>query len=148
MLWQMIDTTQVRPTDFVGFADVRVVATAHLEVFERPEATGERFLCAQHFDWQSAVDALRETMPHLRSRLPVGTPGAGKVEDVYRLDGSKAERILGIKYIPWEASLKDSFEQFLQAERKSKLCCGRKGTIVEWLYQQRSAFDMAYFKRL
>ncbi|KAL6900405.1 hypothetical protein GGI43DRAFT_427480 [Trichoderma evansii] len=115
ILWQMIDTTEVRPTDFVGFADVRLVATAHLEAFERPEAAGERFLCGQHFDWQSAVDTLRETMPQLRSRLPVGTPGAGKVEDVYRLDGSKAERVLEIKYIPLEVTMKDSFEQFLQA---------------------------------
>lgn len=45
MLWQMMDTTDVRPTDFLGFANVRVVATAHLEAFERPEAASERFLC-------------------------------------------------------------------------------------------------------
>jgi NADPH-dependent methylglyoxal reductase len=118
LLWLLADAKEVPPTDFVGFADVRVVAAAHLEAFERPEAAGERFLVAQHFDWQSAVDALRETLPHLQSRLPVGTPGAGKVENVYRLDGSKAERILGIKYIPLEVSVKDSFEQFLQAEKK------------------------------
>jgi nucleoside-diphosphate-sugar epimerase len=99
-------------------SDVRVVATAHLKAFERPEAAGERFLCAQHFDWQSAVDALRQAMPHVQSRLPVGMPGAGKVENAYQLDGSKAERILGIKYIPLEVIMKDSFEQFLQAEKK------------------------------
>ncbi|PNP40050.1 hypothetical protein TGAMA5MH_07972 [Trichoderma gamsii] len=90
MLWQMIDTTEVRLADFLGFADVRVVAMARLEAFERPVATSE-------------VVPLRETMPHLRSRLPVGTPGAGKVENVYHL---------------LEACIEDSFEQFLQAEKK------------------------------
>lgn len=35
-----------------------------------------------------------------------------------RLDGSKAERILGIKYIPLEVSMKDSFEQFLCRQRR------------------------------
>ncbi|KAL7784640.1 hypothetical protein V8C37DRAFT_395507 [Trichoderma ceciliae] len=115
-LWRLVGAKEVPPVDFGGFADVRLVATAHLEAFERPEAAGERFLCGQHFDYQSAVDSLRETLPQLQSRLPVGTPGAGKVQDIYQLDGSKAERILGIKYIPLEVTMKDSFEQFLKAE--------------------------------
>jgi nucleoside-diphosphate-sugar epimerase len=115
-LWRLIGAKEVPPVDFGGFADVRLVATAHLEAFERPEAAGERFLCGQHFDYQSAVDSLRETLPQLQSRLPVGTPGAGKVQDIYQLNGSKAEKILGIKYIPLEATMKDSFEQFLLAE--------------------------------
>ncbi|PTB63433.1 NAD(P)-binding protein [Trichoderma citrinoviride] len=115
-IWRLLDATEVPPTDFAGFADVRVVAKAHIEAFERPEAAGERFLCGQHFDYQSAVDALREAMPQLKDRLPVGTPGAGKTQDIYQLDGSKAERILGIKYTPLEVTLKDSFEQLLAAE--------------------------------
>ncbi|KAM0456539.1 hypothetical protein ACHAPV_005141 [Trichoderma viride] len=59
MLWQMMDTTDVRPTDFLGFADVRVVATAHLEAFERPEAARERFLYGQSREcvpaWESDI---------------------------------------------------------------------------------------------
>ncbi|KAM0254603.1 hypothetical protein ACHAQJ_006639 [Trichoderma viride] len=115
-LWKILGAKEVPPTDFGGFADVRLVATAHLEAFERPEAAGQRFLCGQHFDYQSAVDSLRETLPQLQSRLPVGTPGAGKVQAIYQLDGSKAEKILGIKYIPLEVTMKDTFEQFLVAE--------------------------------
>lgn len=115
-LWHLIGAKEVPPVDFGGFADVRLVATAHLEAFERPEAAGERFICGQHFDYQSAVDSLRETLPQLKSRLPEGTPGAGKTQAIYQLDGSKAERILGIKYIPLEVTMKDSFEQFLEAE--------------------------------
>ncbi|KAL6854480.1 NAD(P)-binding protein [Trichoderma novae-zelandiae] len=115
-LWRLVGAKEVPPVDFGGFADVRLVAKAHLEAFERPEAAGERFLCGQHFDYQSAVDALRETLPQLKDRLPVGTPGAGKTQDIYQIDGGKAERILGIKYIPLEVTMKDSFEQLLAAE--------------------------------
>ncbi|KAL7942846.1 hypothetical protein V8C42DRAFT_330545 [Trichoderma barbatum] len=115
-LWRLIDAKEVPAVDFGGFVDVRLVATAHLEAFERPEAAGERFICGQHFDYQSAVDSLRETLPELKSRLPEGTPGAGKTQPLYQLDGSKAERILGIKYIPLEVTMKDSFAQFLAAE--------------------------------
>lgn len=115
-LWRLVGAKDVPPVDFGGFVDVRLVATAHLEAFERPEAAGERFICGQHFDYQSAVDSLRETLPELQSRLPLGTPGAGKTQAIYQLDGSKAERVLGIKYIPLEVTMKDSFAQFLQAE--------------------------------
>ncbi|KAL6693728.1 hypothetical protein J3F84DRAFT_379767 [Trichoderma pleuroticola] len=115
-LWRLVGAKEVPPVDFAGFADVRLVATAHLNAFERPEAAGERFICGQHFDYQSAVDTLRETLPELQSRLPVGTPGAGKTQAVYQIDGSKAERLLGIKYIPLDVTMKDSFAQFLQAE--------------------------------
>ncbi|PTB72195.1 NAD(P)-binding protein [Trichoderma longibrachiatum ATCC 18648] len=115
-LWHLVGAKEVPAVDFAGFADVRVVAKAHIEAFERPEASGERFICGQHFDYQSAVDTLRETLPQLRERLPVGTPGAGKTQDIYQLDGSKAERVLGIKYIPLEVTMKDSFEQLLAAE--------------------------------
>ncbi|KAL7929854.1 hypothetical protein V8C35DRAFT_330981 [Trichoderma chlorosporum] len=116
VLWHLIGAKEVPPTDFAGFADVRLVATAHLNAFERPEAAGERFICGQHFDYQSAVDSLRESLPQLQSRLPVGTPGAGKTQDIYQLDGSKAERVLGIEYIPMEVTMRDCFAQFLEAE--------------------------------
>jgi hypothetical protein len=62
------------------------------------------------------VDALRETMPELGARLPVGTPGAGKTE-VYQVDGSKAERVLGIRYISLEECMRDSFVQLVAAEK-------------------------------
>ncbi|KAG7292034.1 hypothetical protein NEMBOFW57_002065 [Staphylotrichum longicolle] len=51
---------------------------------------------------------------------PVGNPGAGQSEKVYQVDGSKAERILGIKYIPLNESMRDSFAQFLEAEKRTR----------------------------
>lgn len=115
-LWRLINAKEVPPTDFAGFADVRVVVTAYLEVFERPEAGGHRFLLGRHFDYQTAIDLLREDLPQLSSRLPKGTPGAGKLEKVYIINGGKAEKILGIKYIALNKTMKDSVLQLLEAE--------------------------------
>ena len=116
-LYGLLGADKVPPTDFAGFADVRVVAEAHVAALENDGAAGERFLVGSHFDYQSAVDALREALPELKGRLPVGTPGAGKTEQVYAVDGSKAERVLGIKYISLEDSMRDSFVQLVEAEK-------------------------------
>jgi nucleoside-diphosphate-sugar epimerase len=117
-LWGLLNAKAIPPTDFAGFVDVRLVAAAHLNAFEKPAAGGHRFLLSEHFDYQSAVDVLREELPELRSRIPVGKPGAGKLEEVYVVNGHKAESILGIEYIPLKKTMKDSFLELLEAERK------------------------------
>jgi nucleoside-diphosphate-sugar epimerase len=118
-LFSLLDAEKVPPIDFAGFVDVRAVAAAHIAAFEKEEAAGQRFLVGAHFDYQSAVDAVRAEIPELHSRLPVGNPGAGQTEKVYEVDGSKAERIMGIKYIPLNESMKDSFAQLLEAEKRT-----------------------------
>ncbi|KAK5996318.1 NADPH-dependent methylglyoxal reductase GRE2 [Cladobotryum mycophilum] len=117
-LWRLVNATEVPPVDFGGFADVRVVAIAHLQAFEKPEAAGNRFLVGSHFDYHSAVEALVEELPELKNRLPKGTPGAEQVGKVYALNGEKAKRVLGIDYIPLNKTMKDSFQQFLKAEKR------------------------------
>ncbi|AEO67600.1 bda63eea-8b5b-4905-a7ea-84f304687337 [Thermothielavioides terrestris] len=114
-LHALIGAAEVPPPDYAGFADVRNVADAHLAAFEKPEAGGQRFIVGLHFDYQSVVDSVRREVPELRDRLPVGKPG--KVPEMYELDGSKAERVLGIRYIPLERSMRDSFVQFVEAEQ-------------------------------
>ena len=118
VLYQLLGAKEVPAIDFAGFADVRVVADAHIAAFEKEEAGGERFLVGTHFDYQSAVDEARVAIPELDGRLPVGVPGAGKTAEVYAVDGSKAERVLGIKYISIRDSMKDSFAQLLEAEKR------------------------------
>ncbi|KAF5003681.1 hypothetical protein FDECE_9791 [Fusarium decemcellulare] len=114
-LYRLLGAKEVPAIDFAGFADVRVVATAHLEAFERPEAGGQRFLVGQPFNYQNAVDAIRQDFPELRSRIPKGTPGGGKTAEVYKPNGQKAERVLGIKYLPLDECLKDCFVELLEA---------------------------------
>lgn len=106
------------PTDFGGFADVRDVAAAHLAAYEKEQAAGKRFLVGQHFEYQSAADAIRNDFSELKSRVPQGTFGAGKTAELYVLDGSEAEKVLGIKYTPLEISMRDTVQALLDAENK------------------------------
>lgn len=120
-LWRMVDSGGLPPMDFMGFVDVRDNALAHVAAFETPGAGGERFILAYHFDYQSVADAVRESIPELRDRVPTGTPGAGwkELEDggVYSIDTSKAQRVLGVNYTPFSVSMKDSFLELLEAEK-------------------------------
>lgn len=119
VLSQLLDAAQVPPVDFAGFVDVRDLATAQILALETPAAGGQRFLFGSHFDYQTAADLLRESVPELKSRIPEGTPGAGLTQGVYAIDGSKAERVLGIKYTPLKETLKDSFAEFVEAGKRT-----------------------------
>lgn len=108
----------------MGFVDSRDVAHAHIAALEKLEAGGERFILAQHFDYQSVADAVREELPEYASRIPKGTPGAGRqqVEDhgVYAINATKSETVLGLKYTSLAQSMKDSYLELFEAEKKSK----------------------------
>lgn len=116
---KLLDQKEIPAIDFAAYADVRDVAAAHILAFERPEAGGERFLVSEHFDYQSAVDALREVMPEIGDRIPVGEKGAGKKAEVYQVDGSKAERLLGLKYRSLGQCMADCFRELLESEKKA-----------------------------
>lgn len=122
-LWALVDSEKLPDPDFMGFVDSRDVAYAHITAYEKPEAGGQRFILAQHFDYQSVVDAVREELPEYAHRFPKGEPGAGakQVEDdgVYAIDSSKAQEVLGLKYTPLAKSMKDSYLELFEAEKKS-----------------------------
>ncbi|KAK3376150.1 hypothetical protein B0T24DRAFT_526717 [Lasiosphaeria ovina] len=114
-LHALLGAAAVPPFDFGGFVDVRVLAAAQIAAFETDAAAGRRFIVASHFDYQSAVDALRAALPEIRDRVPEGTPGDVPVS--YAVDGSEVETFLGVKYIPLGETMRDSFAQFLEAEK-------------------------------
>ncbi|KAI4871169.1 NAD(P)-binding protein [Hypoxylon rubiginosum] len=109
----IIDSDAVPGFDFGGYADVREVAAAHVRALEVPAAAGRRFLVGQDFRYQAAVDIARETVPALKDRLPVGRPG--EWEDAYRIDGSLATRVLGLKYGTLRDAVTDTYVQLLKA---------------------------------
>ncbi|KAF7557287.1 hypothetical protein G7Z17_g842 [Cylindrodendrum hubeiense] len=114
LLYDIIGAAEIPPFDFGGFADAREVAAAHILGYEVPEAGGQRFWVGQNFNYQSAVDAAREQIPELQSKLPIGQPGV--IEDTYKVDGSKATRVLGLKYRPLAETIKDTYAQLLRAD--------------------------------
>lgn len=120
-LWRMVDREEMPEMDFMGFVDARDVAFAHIAAYEKPEAGGERFILATHFDYQSVADAVRDSIPELKDRMPVGNLGAGWQEletgAVYAIDSGKAQKVLGIKYTPLSTCMKDSFLELMEAEK-------------------------------
>lgn len=121
--WALVDAKDVPPPDFCGVVDVRDVAKALLSAFEIPEAAGQRYLLAKHFEWQTAADAAREALEEPdRSRIPAGSPGSmdnGAWKSVtYGVDGSKAVRELGFEYRPLKDTMGDTIKQLLDVERK------------------------------
>ncbi|EHK25846.1 uncharacterized protein TRIVIDRAFT_32650 [Trichoderma virens Gv29-8] len=115
LIYNLLGAKEVPEFDFGGYADVREVSAAHLLALEVPAAGGQRFWVGQSLRWQTVVDVAREQFPELRSRLPEGKPGW--VEDAYGVDGSKAERVLGLKYLTLRETIRDTFAQLLSAER-------------------------------
>jgi NADPH-dependent methylglyoxal reductase len=113
LIRKLIGTESVPPIDFAGFADVRDVATAHLLAFQSPKAAGQRFLIGNHFDYQTAVDLIREEIPEIKDRVPEGVKGAGLKEDIYQVDGSKAVGVLGLEYTPLNVTLRDLVRQLV-----------------------------------
>ncbi|KAI1640511.1 hypothetical protein F4809DRAFT_637634 [Biscogniauxia mediterranea] len=126
MLWELPAPSD-NPSPFKSlhlghWVDVRDVAKALLLAIVTPTATGERFLAAQRTHWQFVRDAARQINDELRNRIDPGTLGAGEAarDTTYDVDGTKLTIVLGIEYMPLFDSLKDSYEQLLEAEKKQK----------------------------
>ncbi|EXJ81899.1 dihydroflavonol-4-reductase [Capronia coronata CBS 617.96] len=111
---------EVPPTTFYAWADVRDVAEAHRLAYEKPEAAGQRFfITGGNFVYQQFCDIIRKNVPEVRDRTPVGKPGTGVGDDVYRVNGSKAERVLGLKYTSMEQCVTDTARSLLELEKST-----------------------------
>lgn len=119
-IWKLVNGSAktVPEVEFGGFVDVRVIATAHLKAYELEEAANQRFLVGSDFNYQNAVDHLRQDFPELKGRIPEGQPGAGKTWPIYHLDHSKAQKILGLEFTPLNVTLKDTVLDLVQAEKR------------------------------
>jgi NADPH-dependent methylglyoxal reductase len=115
LLYGILDSNEIPPFDFGGYVDARDLAAAHVLAHGVPAAGGQRFWVGQNFGYQAAVDVARAESPELKKRLPAGEPG--HVEDTYKVDGSKATKVLGFKYLPFANTVKDTYSQLLHAEQ-------------------------------
>ncbi|KAI1851769.1 hypothetical protein JX266_003231 [Neoarthrinium moseri] len=108
---------EIPPTGVYFWVDVRDVALAHVEAFERPEAGGKRFFTtAGKFNNREVVAAVRKNFPELKDKLPSeGVKGGDYPEGgVYGYDNSRATKELGINWISIEKSSVDTVKS-LQA---------------------------------
>lgn len=108
---------EIPPTGVLFWVDVRDVALAHVEAFERPEAGGKRFFVVQgRFNNRELVAAVRKNFPELEDKLPSeDVKGGGYPEGgVYGADNSRATKELGINWISLEKSTVDTVKSLLE----------------------------------
>ena len=109
---------EVPPTSFYAFADVRDVAKAHRLAYELPEAAGQRyFITSGKYSYQMVCDIIRENFPEVRDRVPVGKPGSGLGQEVYKVDNSKAKKELGMTFRSLEETIIDTAKSLLELEK-------------------------------
>ncbi|KAF4847748.1 putative uncharacterized oxidoreductase [Colletotrichum siamense] len=121
LLWQLVDAKEMPELQWAGVVDVRDTAAMLVAAVDTPAAGGQRFLLGHHFDWQTAADTVREALPEVKNRVPVGRPGTGKtraLENLYQVDGNKIVEVLGVEYRPLQATVKDTLQQFLEIESR------------------------------
>lgn len=77
------------------------------------------YLCiAGHFDNSQIADVARKAFPDQASRIPDAEVTSGK--EHFKTDSSLVEKELGIKWISFEDSVKDTLGQIFQIEKELK----------------------------
>lgn len=110
----------VPENSFWCWVDVRDVAQAHLRAFELPEAGNQRFfVCKGNYSFQQIADILREHVPEVRDRVPIGKPGGGSLAEIYKTNASRSEEVLGIKYHELQQTVVDAAMSLLDLEKTS-----------------------------
>ncbi|KAF5022826.1 hypothetical protein F66182_5120 [Fusarium sp. NRRL 66182] len=114
--YQVMNGTLSEPpqTDIFPFVDVRDVAAAHRRGYEVVEAAGQRFFTTGgRYSWQLVCDILRENLPDIRHLVPVGNPNTGLGAEVYKVDASKAERVLDMQFRGLEQVVVDAAKSLI-----------------------------------
>ncbi|KAK4057451.1 hypothetical protein OIO90_001520 [Microbotryomycetes sp. JL221] len=117
-IWSLVDAKEVPDTAFPAMIDVRDLAKAHVLAVTKPEAAGQRYLLiAHHFDNTQIADILRKKFADQADRVP---QAAVKEDPHFKSDSSKAEKQLGLKWIPFEQTVIDSAKALFALEKELK----------------------------
>lgn len=103
---------------FAALLTMRItVAEAHVLAYEKPEAAGQRYLIANSaYSYQQICDIIRENFPQLHDLTPKGNTGA-PLPPIYKLDTTKAENELGIKFRPLQETIVGMVNSLLQLQK-------------------------------
>lgn len=97
------------------------VARAHVLLLDAPPSKEPKRVVLNGVDlvWKDAVEYLGKTRPELKDRLFVASEEpAGEALKWYKLDGSSAEKIIGMKeYIGWEKIVDETIDDILKHEK-------------------------------
>lgn len=107
--------SQIPPTGIFLWVDVRDVALAHVRAIEVEKAGGQRFfVTAGYFSNKDLVDIIRENHPQLESKLPPSDSPSDLPTDIYKIDNSRSQEVLGIKYRPLKETISDTVDSLLK----------------------------------
>ncbi|KAJ5171404.1 NAD-dependent epimerase/dehydratase [Penicillium coprophilum] len=105
---------KIAPTGNFLWVDVRDVALAHVRAIEVAEAGSQRFfVVAGFFSNKELADIIRETHPQLESALPPADSPSDFPENIYEIDNTKSQKVLGLNYCPLKQTVSDTVDSLL-----------------------------------
>jgi nucleoside-diphosphate-sugar epimerase len=125
-VWKLVTSGKDAPipvTRVPWEIDVRDVAFAHVAALEHQTKTNERYLiAAQSYSNQEIADIVHESTKipsNIKDTTPDGIPGQ-RLEEHYQLDTTKAQKELGITYIPLKKTIEDLILQLVDIQNKNQ----------------------------
>ncbi|MFQ6619778.1 hypothetical protein Gotur_000476 [Gossypium turneri] len=103
----LIKGAETFPNATFGWVNVKDVATAHIQAFEIPSASGRYCLVERVVHYSEIVNILHHLYPSLQ--LPQKCAGDKPYVPTYQVSKEKAKS-LGIEFIPLDVSLKETVE--------------------------------------
>ncbi|KNA11912.1 hypothetical protein SOVF_130840 isoform A [Spinacia oleracea] len=109
----LINGSESYPDLVCPWVHVKDVVEAHIRAFEIPSATGRYILSERVLHFSEVKKILHELYPSLK--LPDKCVDVGPLpKTIYQVSNSKVKKSLGIEYIPFEVSLKETVESLKQ----------------------------------
>ncbi|KAF2268117.1 NADPH-dependent methylglyoxal reductase-like protein GRE2 [Lojkania enalia] len=108
---------EIPPTGVYIWVDVRDVAEAHVNAFEKPDAAGKRFFTvAGYFTNRELTKIISKYFPQYKDLPSDSTPGGDYPEGgrnaVYKFSNKQSIDVLGLKYKTLEECVVDSIKSF------------------------------------
>ena len=109
---------EIPPSGVHLWVDVRDVAEAHVNAFEKPEAANKRFfVTAGYFSNKEITQIIRKNFPQCKDLPSDSTPGGDYPEGtsdkgLYTYNNKRSIEILGLKYKSLEQSIIESVKSF------------------------------------
>ncbi|KAJ7757721.1 hypothetical protein DFH07DRAFT_819130 [Mycena maculata] len=118
VLWRCVDVPEMPATPAYVCVDVKDCALCHVLAVEQDIAVvnGKRYLTVgAPFTQNDAAKVIAELFPDVASRLPPPSP----YHEYYTYSSAQVEKDLGIKWRPFEQTVKETFTQLLNVEKNS-----------------------------
>lgn len=101
--------TEIPDSRVFIWVDVRDIALSHVLALESEDMAGKRiFVTSGYYSNQEIVDVIRKNFPEYEDRLPAEDyAGAGIPKEYFKIDNSRAKKLLGGEFTPFEKSITD-----------------------------------------